>query len=250
MNEKNFYPFYNGDVKKISLVKWFIILVSVIISFTLMLWIESFLPTNFIFIQSFKVIFLFMLAGFTLALLPLLAMQAAIGSEWKQLFKPIQKKDIKTVLIYILFVIFFNIISGILVNLLGGGNGDYALGDITIHSQNGWYAFILNNLESIPQLFGEELLALLPLLAIYAGLINLNVSKKVATGIALIVSSAIFGLVHLPAYQWDFVQVIIGLGLVRIPISWLFIKTKNIWLTFLVHYFYDFILFSVIFFIG
>lgn len=56
---------------------------------------------------------------------------------------------------------------------------------------------------------------------------------------ALLLSSIIFGLLHLPTYQWNWLQVIFVIGLGRVIETAAYVRTKSIWASFLVHYAFD-----------
>jgi membrane protease YdiL (CAAX protease family) len=96
------------------------------------------------------------------------------------------------------------------------------------------------------QLFGEELLTILPFLAI----MNLcskrfGMSRKAAVLWAWGVSAIVFGLVHLPTYHWNLLQCLIVISIARLVLSLAYIKTKNIWVSTGAHIFNDWVLFSM-----
>ena len=83
------------------------------------------------------------------------------------------------------------------------------------------------------QLLGEEIFTVLTFLCSLS-LLYRFVSRKPALCLAAFVAAVIFGLVHLPSYQWNFVQAI-GLIPVLLVLLMPYIITRNIWLSTGVH---------------
>ena len=96
------------------------------------------------------------------------------------------------------------------------------------------------------QLFGEELLTILPFLAVmYLCTMTLKFSRKASVLWALTVSSVIFALMHLPTYEWNLLQCLLAIGTARVVLSLAYIKTKNIWVSTGAHIFNDWFLFTM-----
>jgi hypothetical protein len=86
--------------------------------------------------------------------------------------------------------------------------------------------------KTIPQLFGEEVVTLLPFLALlYLLTSRFGVGRKGAIVGAWLVSSLLFGLIHLPTYDWNLVQCIVVTGTARPVLTLPWILTKNIWVS-------------------
>jgi membrane protease YdiL (CAAX protease family) len=82
------------------------------------------------------------------------------------------------------------------------------------------------------QLLGEELITILPFLAILTfchGLLHLERNASVIA--AWLVSALAFGLAHLPTYDWNIVQCIVVIGSARLVLTWAYVWTKNIWVS-------------------
>ena len=56
---------------------------------------------------------------------------------------------------------------------------------------------------------------------------------------AWVVSSLIFGAMHLSTYNFNIVQAVIGIGIVRFVLSAVYIRRKNLTLAYIVHFLYD-----------
>ena len=102
-------------------------------------------------------------------------------------------------------------------------------------------------LSTIPQLLGEELLTILPFLAIlqfaYA---RMGLSRRKAVVVAWLLSSLLFGLVHLPTYNWNWVQCIVVIGSARLVLTLAYLKTKNIWVSTGAHIINDWSIFMLV----
>jgi hypothetical protein len=61
---------------------------------------------------------------------------------------------------------------------------------------------------------------------------------------AWLISSLLFGLIHLPTYDWNWVQCIVIIGTARMVLSLAWILTKNIWVSTGAHILNDWLLFT------
>jgi membrane protease YdiL (CAAX protease family) len=100
--------------------------------------------------------------------------------------------------------------------------------------------------KTLPQLFGEEVVTILPFLALLTLLsAGFGVGRKGAVVGAWLISSLLFGLIHLPTYDWNVVQCIVIIGTARMVLSLAWILTKNIWVSTGAHIINDWLLFTM-----
>lgn len=85
------------------------------------------------------------------------------------------------------------------------------------------------------QLFGEELVAILPFLAILAMLHRLGMKPWVAMVLAWLISSLAFGALHLPTYHWHWGQALLAIGMARVVLTAVFLLTRSIWASTVAH---------------
>lgn len=86
------------------------------------------------------------------------------------------------------------------------------------------------------QLLGEELLTILPLLAVlWLCVAKFGLSRRVGLIAAVIVSTLGFAAVHLPTYGWNVVQCFVGIGAARLVLTMAFLVTRNLWVSFGAH---------------
>ncbi|MBE9886377.1 CPBP family intramembrane metalloprotease [Enterococcus durans] len=144
------------------------------------------------------------------------------------------KKGIVTFLVsYVCAVVLSLVMSSVVKNIL---HASTAANEVTDHLSA---TFII---ETLPMLLGEELLAIV-ILVIVANLLG-GTRKAIVAGI--LVSSVIFGLLHLPTYQWNLLQCLLIIGVGRIPFTVATLKSDSIWAGYFVHVAYDWIAFIVI----
>lgn len=68
------------------------------------------------------------------------------------------------------------------------------------------------------------------------------------TMIAWVGSSILFGIMHLSTYGFNIIQAVVGIGIIRFALSAIYVKKKNLTLSYMVHFLYDFIIISSVLF--
>jgi uncharacterized protein len=87
-------------------------------------------------------------------------------------------------------------------------------------------------LRTAIQLLGEELMTILPLLAVlWLCFRHFKLSRRVSLLVAVVVSTLWFGAVHLPTYDWNLVQALGGIGAARLVLTTAYLVTRNIWVS-------------------
>lgn len=92
----------------------------------------------------------------------------------------------------------------------------------------------------------EEIFSIIIFIALFK-LLSYKFSRETAIGIALVLSSIVFGLMHFQAYNWHLAQIILLIGRERLFLTGAYIRTKNIWTSFLMHYVFDMAIFLLVF---
>ncbi|OZQ65527.1 hypothetical protein CA600_13790 [Paenibacillus sp. VTT E-133280] len=175
---------------------------------------------------------------------PLAAVIFVARSQWTSLFRKLVAKDIILIIGTYIVNIIVTFVAGFVISKLFNVSAN-PVGE----SFNGNFADALPMfLKMVPMLFGEELITILPFLVILAfGVKKLKLSRKSAIIVAWVVASIIFGVYHLQTYNWNLVQAILGIGIARVVLLYPYIKTKNIWTSFIVHVMNDWTLFGFAF---
>jgi membrane protease YdiL (CAAX protease family) len=99
--------------------------------------------------------------------------------------------------------------------------------------------------HTLIQIFGEELLTILPFLALLQFLTGRGLARRPAMIWSWIVTSIVFGLLHLPTYHWHLVQSVVVIGGGRMIVTLSYLRTKNIWVSTGVHVLVDWLLFTI-----
>lgn len=82
------------------------------------------------------------------------------------------------------------------------------------------------------QLIGEEVVTILPLLAVLWFCVQkLKLNKTVALVIAVVVSTAWFASMHLPTYEWNYLQCFAIIGSARLVLTAAYLLTRNLWVS-------------------
>ncbi len=98
--------------------------------------------------------------------------------------------------------------------------------------------------KTIPQLFGEEVITILPFLALLQLFSRgLGIARKGTVLGAWLITAVVFGLIHLPTYNWNVLQCIMVIGSARLVLTLPWIMTKNIWVSTGAHIVNDWLLF-------
>lgn len=231
------FPFYNGKPKTINTAQWAIILGILFIGFL----ISSFWDPNTSSSLAFLVIivFSFMKLFFGVGSLALFA-----GKDAFLLFRKFKPKDLLFLAGILIVDFLYAGAAVVIVNLFDPAKANPAV--VSSTQAHGLELFLINTLSNFPNLLGEEFLALLPFLAfLYFFYQRAHWSRNKSIAMALLLSSIIFGLLHLPTYQWNWLQVIFVIGLGRSIETAAYIRTKSIWASFLVHFMFDTLAFLV-----
>jgi len=226
------FPYYAGDPQKLTIVQWLSLVLVLLAQF----WIMSTATLSFL------------PKGIATALMDIFLVGVPMGLLWwftkhaiGALFKPLKWRDTLTIIKYVLLMVVIGLGSTIALNLIGQTtNGDVAGDQVT-----GLVGYLAVFLDNILSLFWEELISLIPLLAMMAGLKALGVSRKISIILSTIVTSILFGALHLPSYQWNVPMVFTSIVFLRLILDVLYLKTKNIWLTYVTHLLYDSFVFAL-----
>ena len=93
-------------------------------------------------------------------------------------------------------------------------------------------AFALQLLSMAPQLLGEELLTILPFLALlHLASMRLGWSRGRSIALAFVGSTLLFSAAHLPTYDWNWAQCFGVIGAARAVLTLAYIATRNLWVS-------------------
>jgi uncharacterized protein len=173
---------------------------------------------------------------------PLLGLARMAPHGWTALFRRVGFREFGWMLAFAVLNIIVSIVVGFVVLRTVGATANPMAA--TLNAQGGAerIAFFL---KMAVQLLGEELVTILPFLALLWLLVDrLGLSRRAAVIGAWVLSAVLFGLLHLPTYQWNLVQCLVVIGSARLVLSLAYMKTKNIWVSPGAHILNDSILFG------
>jgi len=228
------FPFYNGRPVLLSVQQWLLVLAAVCLGFTCLV-----APIPFLMGEVGTAIRVILFAG-----LPLVALRWVAGPHWVQIFRPLRGKDWLWIVLFVVVNLIVSSLAAVLVTRLFSVDPNAAVSAMTGLGAGEQLLFYI---RSIPQLLGEELLTILPLLALMQLFhLKFGVDRGKAIVFAWIVTSVMFGLVHLPSYNWNWLQCIIVIGSARLVLTLAYIKSKNIWFSTGTHIINDWLIFTVV----
>lgn len=90
------------------------------------------------------------------------------------------------------------------------------------------------------QFIAEEIIFIIPFLFVINKLRTKN--EKLKTLVAILVSSLIFGVMHLTTYNFNILQAVLVISIIRTGLTMSYVLSKNLTVTYLVHMIYDWVL--------
>lgn len=227
------FPFYSGQPLTLG-GKWIIVMLGCLLGYFALTANVPFYKTA---IGGFLAAFLFF--GIPLASLALVADQG-----WKTIFRKVSGRDLLVMLLVMLANVVVSVTVALLVRKFFHTNVNPVGGLLANASGSDLALFYL---KTLPQLLGEEVVSILPFLAILSLCSGkLGMARKPAIIAAWIGTALVFGAIHLPTYGWNFVQCFVVIGVARVVLLLGYLITKNIWVSTGAHILNDWVLFSLI----
>ncbi|WP_277217883.1 CPBP family intramembrane glutamic endopeptidase [Peptoniphilus vaginalis] len=149
-----------------------------------------------------------------------------------KIFLPLKMKDI----LYILLGLGFSFVAVILASI--------AMAQMGIQGSENPIFDILNDdnikrfiVSTMIQFIAEEIIFIIPFLFVIN---KLRIKKeKLKTIAAILVSSLIFGAMHLTTYNFNIIQAVLVISIIRTGLTMSYVLSKNLTVTYLVHMIYD-----------
>ena len=225
------FPFYNGEPVALDGMQWAILLLLCLAGF-LLLTLFSLIFAG----PLTQLIPAFCFVGF-----PLLGL-AYLGPRcMSALFRPLTVKALLLIPAFALLNLLITVVIALLVASNAEVSVNPAVGLIRSFTNFEFVAFLL---RTLPQLVGEELITILPFLALLTYLVRVRGwSKKSAVITAWLCTAMLFGALHLPTYQWNVAQSIFIIGSARLVLTAAYLVTGNIWVSAGAHIFFDWMIF-------
>lgn len=229
---KRDFPFYDGRPVALSGPQWLVVLLFCALGFGTLIGTPSLLPGQ---IGRWTGVLLFV--G-----LPLFGLRLVAGSAWRALFPRLKTSDVWIGLAFVPLNLAATAVVALLVMRTSVTAANPAVAEI---GQMHGFDLPLFFAMTLPQLLGEELVTILPLLAILTLCIQqLKTGRKTAIAAAWFLSALLFGALHLPTYDWNLIQALGVIGVARLVLTMPFILTKSVWSSTIAHVTNDWLLFG------
>ena len=224
------FPFYNGVPVRLSGGQWLFVMAAIAAAFLVLIlpipWPGGPLGA--------------LIPAVLFPLIPLAAFAHVAPRHWKVIFGKVGGREVRLMFGFALLNIVVSMSVGAIVRALTDVTPNAATELLSGMDTAGRIAFFA---KIIPQLFGEEVVTILPFLALMAVLSNrFGVGRRGAIVGAWLISALLFGLIHLPTYDWNFVQCVVIIGTARLVLTLPWILTKNIWVSTGAHIINDWLL--------
>ena len=227
------FPFYDGRPIRISAAGWALVLAGCAVGF-LALTLSPLIGRS-------DAVRLSAIAVFVAA--PLVALALASGGRWTAIFHRPTLRDVRIGLAFAPLNLLVTAAIALLVMRRGVTSANPVAALLPQMTDGDLAVFFAG---TVPQLLGEELVTILPFLAVLSGMIALRAPRPVAIGVAWLSTSLLFGALHLPTYQWRLGQVLLVIGAARVVLTGAYLLTRNIWSSFIAHLAHDWTLFAAI----
>ena len=209
-------PFYN-DIPKLSTVDWLIVLASIL----LMIGYITVIPIPPVYLP---------MAIFLTGTIPALYI---CKGNYSLFFKKLKINDIPLIILCVIGIYAYTLIMGSIIN--------YFTGSMAAHAEVTEAVTLMSTVGLIFQLLGEEFFKIFILLLLMHVIYKVTGNRSTSLFIGLIGAMIIFGLVHYQAYEGRILQIILIQGFGSIFEYFAYLKTKNVWVAYLIHIIRDFI---------
>lgn len=227
------FPFYRGAPTSISGRQWLFVMAMVVVGFLVLA-----SPINWPYGFFWQFIPAILMPG-----IPLLALAYVARGHWMAIFGKVGSREVKLMVAFALLNIIVSMSIGAIVHALTEVSSNGFATQLSNLDMAGRIAFFA---KTIPQLFGEEVITILPFLALLQLFSRgFGIGRRGAIIGAWLLTSLIFGLLHLPTYDWNWIQCIVVIGSARLMLTLPWILTKNIWVSTGAHIVNDWLLFTM-----
>lgn len=227
------FPYYDGRPVQFTGAQWALLMLAVALGFVAL---TAHIP---LFTDRFGQF----IPAILFTAIPLAALAWITPAHWTALFRKVGAREVGWMLLFAALNLLITAAVGWAVVANHGAHTNPAFAMI---SGKGAVDVILFFLRTLPQLLGEEIITILPMLAIMAFLHQrLKLPRVASILLAWLATGLMFGAIHLPTYSWDFLQCIVVIGCARLVLSLAYLKTKNIWVSTGAHVINDWTMFGI-----
>lgn len=229
MVTKSDLPYYAGEPVAISGPGWLLILSAVVVAYLQLI------------LAPFQTVPLIFIPAILFTSLPLLALMAVTGWRPPAIFRPLSLKQFGIAIGFGVLTVIASAVVGVAVSTLFGASPNAAVAALEAYGALDLLLFLA---RTFIQLVGEEILSILPLLAMLWLCVNkFGLSRRASLVVAVAASTVWFAAMHLPTYNWNIIQCLGIIGTARVVLTMAYLLTRNIWVSSIAHIFNDWALF-------
>ncbi|MDO6526189.1 CPBP family intramembrane metalloprotease [Motilimonas sp. 1_MG-2023] len=226
------FPYYVGNPVAFNGFQWLLIILSLALaSYCLMMpwpWAQNGIG---VFVSAF------LFAG-----IPLFALVMLNGQPWRAPSRPLRWRDGAWMIGTAIVNLIVTILIGMLLSHLTSVSSNPAMEQIQNQSTQQLEVFFL---RTIIQLFGEELISIMPFLGLMTLFSYWGLKRSQSLALAILGTAVWFAVLHLPTYEWRIFQCLLVIGSARIILLIPYLVTKNILVCAGAHIINDWLLFTI-----
>jgi membrane protease YdiL (CAAX protease family) len=227
------FPYYRGRPVTITAGGWWLVIGGVALGLAVLLFGPGVLPGTG---GRFAAAILYFAV-------PLAALALVAGRGWTAIFRPLRSLDWLLMAGFAVLNIGVTLVTGRILISVMETTANAAMGSVGQMAGAERLAFFA---RTALQLFGEEVMSVLPFLALLTWLsTGRGMSRKAAIALSALIVALLFAAEHLPTYGWNVPQAVLGVGVARIVLLLPYIATKNIWVSTGAHILNDWAMFGV-----
>ncbi len=224
------FPFYNGVPTDLTGGQWLLLLALLAAAFALLIVPISWPGGT---AGTFAPAVLF-------PVIPLVGLSLLSKGNAGRLFGAVGWREIKSMVLFALLNLAVTMVVGAIVKATIGATANQAIATANSLAPGELVLFLA---KTAVQLVGEEVLTILPLLALLQWLVSrCGIGRAASVFWAWLLTAVLFGAVHLPTYDWNWAQCLLIIGTARLVLSLAYIKTKNLWVSAGAHMLNDWVL--------
>lgn len=226
------FPFYNGRPTTVTAAQWWLVMLSVALAF---------------FILSGPIpVMVNQVGGFLRAILYIVIPLAVLGwvssGHWKAVFRKLRPRDFLVMAGFAILNLIISVLVGSIILKVFGAEVNPMVAGLPEQGESDRILFFA---RTFFQLIGEEVMTMLPFLAIlYFAFSRMKWSRRNAVIAAYLASAILFGLLHLPSYNWNWIQCLLVIGTARLVLTIPYLITKNLWVSAGAHILNDWLIFG------
>lgn len=225
------FPFYNGQPQVLTVKQWRLLLALCLLGFVILS-----LPVPLFMTPWGQFIPALLFVG-----LPLLGVMSISPQGLAALFPPLH---LTSWLLMPAFA-FLNLAASVLVALVVASYFSVSVNPaIELIANFSSMEMFLFMLRTLPQLVGEEVITIVPMLALLTWFVRgRGWSRRKAIVVAWLLTALLFGVLHIPTYDWNVAQSILIIGTARLVLSLAYLVTANLWVSAGAHILSDWMIF-------